>query len=124
MFVDREVIEDHDVARAQRRHQDLLDVGEKRRMVDRAIEHGRGAESVAAERGHNRMGLPMAARRVIAEARAARTPAIPSEQIGRHPTFIEEDVLADLAQRLPRPPLAAGRGDIRPTLLVGVYGFF
>ena len=78
MFVDRKVIEDDDVARAQRRHQDLLDVSEERRMVDRSIEHGWGTEPLASERGHDRVGLPMAARRVIAEARAAGTPAIPA----------------------------------------------
>jgi hypothetical protein len=76
MFVDREIIEDDDVSRAQRRHQDLLDVGEERRMVDRSIEHGRGAESVASERGHDGVCLPTATRRVIAETRAAGTPAI------------------------------------------------
>jgi hypothetical protein len=29
-----------------------------------------------------------------------------------------------VAERLPRLPLPPGRGDIRPTLLVGVYRFF
>jgi hypothetical protein len=45
-------------------------------MVDRSIEHGRGAESVASERGHDGVCLPTATRRVIAETRAAGTPAI------------------------------------------------
>jgi hypothetical protein len=45
-------------------------------MVDRSIEHSRGAEPAASERGHDGVGLPPATRRVIAEARAAGAPAI------------------------------------------------
>ena len=61
---------------------------------------------------------------VIAEARARGTAPVAAEQIGRDAAFIEEDILAHVAQRLPRLPLAARRGDIRPALLVGVYRFF
>ena len=61
---------------------------------------------------------------MILQSCPAETPAIAAEQIGRHATFIEEDVLAHVAQGLPRAPLPARGGDIRPTLLVGVYRFF
>ena len=66
----------------------------------------------------------MAAGGVIVEPDAARTAAIPSQQIGRHATFIEKHVLAHVAQRLPSLPLSPRRGDIRTSLLVGVYRFF
>jgi len=36
--VHREIVEHHDIARTEGRHEDLLDVGEKRRIVERAIE--------------------------------------------------------------------------------------
>ena len=58
------------------------------------------------------------------EARAAGASAVAPQQISRDAAFIEEHVLAHVAQRLPRPPLPAGGGDIRPALLVGVYRFF
>ena len=61
---------------------------------------------------------------MILEAGAAGTAAVAPQEIGRHAAFIEEDVLAHVAERLPRPPLPAGRGDIRPALFVGVYRFF
>jgi hypothetical protein len=61
---------------------------------------------------------------VIVEPRAAQTAAEPPQQVGRHPTFIEESIVAYLAQRLPQPPLAPSGGDIRPPLFIGVYGFF
>jgi hypothetical protein len=44
LLVDDEVIEDHDVAGLQRGHEDLFDVGEETRIIDRAIEDGRRAD--------------------------------------------------------------------------------
>jgi hypothetical protein len=41
--------------------------------------------------------------------------------------FLEQrfqSVVQFLAQREPAAPLAAGRGDIRPALFIGVNGFF
>jgi hypothetical protein len=55
---------------------------------------------------------------------AARTAAIPAQQVGRHTTFIEKHVLAHVAQRLPVPPSAAISGDVGTALFVGVDGFF
>jgi hypothetical protein len=55
----------------------------------------------------------MAARRVIVEARAAQTAAVPSQQIGRDATLIEKDALPDIAHRLPPSPPAAHRRLVR-----------
>lgn len=44
LLVDCEVIEDHDVAGLQRGHEDLFDVSEETRIIDRAIEDGRRAD--------------------------------------------------------------------------------
>ena len=66
----------------------------------------------------------MPERGVIPETRAAGAPAVAPEQIRGDPAFIQEDLLRHVAQRLPRPPLAPGRRDIRPALFVGVYRFF
>ena len=124
LFMDREVIEHHDVAGAQRRDQDLFDVGAEGRIVDRSIKNRRRAQPLEPQRGDHRVRLPMATRGVIVQPDAARAAAVPSQQIGRHATFIEKHILAHVAQRLPRLPLSPGRGDIRASLLVGVYGFF
>jgi hypothetical protein len=68
--------------------------------------------------------LPMTAGRVIAKAHTAQTAAVPTQQIRRDPAFIQKQIPRHMAERLPRLPLAPGRGDIRPTLFVGVYRFF
>jgi hypothetical protein len=61
---------------------------------------------------------------VITQARPERAASIPAQKIGRHATLIEKHVLPDIAQWLPRAPLATGRRNIRPALFVGVYRFF
>ena len=124
LFMDREVIEHHDVTGAQRRDQDLFDIGTEGRIVDRSIKHRRRAQPLEPQRGDHRVRLPMATRGVIVQPDAARAAAVPSQQIGCHATFIEKHILAHVAQRLPRLPVSPGRGDIRASLLVGVYGFF
>ena len=61
---------------------------------------------------------------VIAEPRAAQTPSIAAKQVGGDAALIEEDVLADVAERLPVPPPTPLSGDVGPTLFVGVNRFF
>ena len=57
------------------------------------------------------------------QAITAGTSAIPADQVRGHPTFIEEDVLAHIAQREPLAPAPALSGDVGPVLFVGVYRF-
>lgn len=123
LFVDREVIEHHDVAGSQRGHQHLFDIGEERRIVDRSVEDRRRAQPLEPQRGDDGVCLPMAAGRVVVQPDAARAAAVAAQQVGRHAAFIEKHILAYVAQWLPGLPLPPGGGDIRPALFVGVYGF-
>ena len=102
----------------------MVDVGAKALRVDRTIEDRRGRDAVRPQTGHDRVGLPMTARSVIREARAARTAAVAPQQIGGDATLIDKDVPPDVAQRQPGAPAAALSGDVGPPLFVGVYGFF
>jgi hypothetical protein len=122
--VHREVVEHDDVPRLQRRHQDLLDIREKRRVVDRAVEDGGRDESVNTEAGDDGVGLPMAVGRVVAEPDAARTPPVSPQEIRGHPGFVDEDVRAGVVERLRVLPASTIGGDVRASLLVGVYRFF
>jgi hypothetical protein len=124
LFVDGEIVEHDHLAAAKRGHQHLLHVGEKRRIVDRSVEDGRGGEAVEAERRDDGVRLPTTAGGVIAQACAAQTATVPTQQIRRDPAFVQKQILRDVAERLPPLPLPPGRGHIRPTLLVGVYRFF
>lgn len=124
LLVHGQVVEDHDVPWSERRHEDLLDVREKRGIVDRAIEDGRRVEAVDAQGSDDRVGLPMAARRVVAQPQSPKAPPVAAQQVGRDARFIDEDVLAGIVERQPvLPPAPRGR-NIRAPLFVGVYRFF
>jgi hypothetical protein len=61
---------------------------------------------------------------VIAQPRATRTAAVAADQIRGDAAFINEDVLPKIAERLRLTPPSPLSGDVRPSLFVGVYGFF
>ena len=67
------MIEHQHVARSQGGHQDLFDIREEAHRVDGAVEHGRRVHALEPQRGDDRLRLPVAAGRVIAEPFAART---------------------------------------------------
>ena len=120
----REIVEDHDVARLQRRHEHLLDIREKAAVIDRPIKHRRRGQALGPERGDDRVGLPVAGGRMIRHPAAAQTAAIPAEQISGDAAFIHEDPLADVTQGQPGAPVAALGRDVGPSLFGGVHRFF
>ena len=124
LLMDGEIVEHDDIAWPERRCQHLLYVGAKAGGVDRPIEHGRRSDPLGPEGGHDRVRLPMAARRVIAQPHTAETAAVSTQQIGRDAAFIDKDVLPRLAQRQPVAPAAPFSRDVGSPLFVGVYRFF
>jgi hypothetical protein len=70
------------------------------------------------------MGLPVAARGVVAQPDAAQTAPVAAQQIRRDARLIEEDVAARLSGGLPGAPLPTRLSDVGASLFVGVYRFF
>lgn len=99
LFVYDEVIEDDDIAGSERRRQDLFDVGEKADVIDRAIEHGWGADPLDRQRGNHRRGLPMTTRRVVVQPGAPRAATVAAQEIGADAALVEKDVLTGVVQR-------------------------
>ena len=66
----------------------------------------------------------MPTRRVIPQTGAAGTPPVAAQEIRGHARFVDEDVGAGVVQGLRVLPTATRGGDVRPSLFVGVYGFF
>lgn len=124
LLVHREVIKDDHVAGPERRHEHLLDVGEKAGIVDRAIEDRWRVEAVDTQRGHHGVRLPVAIRGVVAQPDPARAAPVPTDQVGRDAGLIDEDVAARVVQTERVLPTAPRRRDISAPLLVGEYGFF
>ena len=124
LFVRREIIEHDHIARMERRRKDLFDIRQERRVIDRSIKDGRRRQAVEPQSDDDGVCLPVTARRVIAQPRAARAASIAAQQIRRDPALVEEQILAHVPQRLDARPGPTRRSDIRPALFVGVYGFF
>jgi hypothetical protein len=93
-------------------------------VVDRPVENRRRHQPRRRERGHDRVGLPMTARRVIAQSDTARAAAIPTQQIGGDAAFIEKEIVACVPQSLTIAPPSAVSDDVRSSLFVGVQSFF
>jgi len=124
LLVNGEIVEHDDIAGPECRDEHLLHVGAKAGGIDRAIEDGGCGDPAGPESGDDRVRLPMAARRVIAQPDAAETATIAAQQIGGDAAFIDEDILPGVAQRQPVAPAAPLSGDVRSPLFVGVYRFF
>lgn len=97
LLVDRQVVEDHDIARAWCGREHLVHVRKDTAIVGRAIEDRWREEAVQGQPHHDGVGLSLAARRVIAEPFAAGAAPIATQQVGRAPIFIERDGRPDVA---------------------------
>lgn len=124
LLVDVEIVHDDDVAGPQRRHQDLFDVREKTRLVDRPVEDAGRGEAVQAQGGEDRMRLPVPEGRAIDESRAPRTPSVEPQEIGRHAAFIEKHVARRVNRRDQGAPGDSGGDDIGPRLFSRANAFF
>lgn len=85
-----EIVHDNHVAGFEGRQQELAHIGKEALCVDRAVQHARGVDPVAAQRREKGLGPPAAVRRLANEAGAAPAPSAPRRQIRLHPGFIDE----------------------------------
>ena len=124
MFVDREVIENHDVSRAQRRHQDLLDVGQEGPAVHGAVMHHRGSHAAGPQGTDEGGGLPVPMRHAHPQPLAPRRPAVPTGHLGGGAGLIDEDQPLGVEVGLGVEPGLATVQDIRTALLGRMPGLF
>jgi hypothetical protein len=89
-FMAGEVVEDDDVAFAQRRDQLGLDVKVEQFAVDRAVDDPWRVQSVVPEGGNEGLGIPVAKGRVAYQPLADRSPAGGLDEIGLEGGFIDE----------------------------------
>ena len=61
---------------------------------------------------------------MVVQAGPARASAIAAQEIGGHPTLIQEHILPGIMERLRVAPVAPLRRNVSASLFVGVYGFF
>lgn len=123
-FVRAEVVGDDEIAGHERRHEDLFDVGEEARTVERAVEHAGRGQAADAERREKGAGPPSGKWGVVVDADATGCAAVASQQVRRDTRFIEEDEMSRVPRRRELSPLGARGGNVRSIVLAGSYGFF
>ena len=123
-FMAGQVIHDHDVARCQCGHEELLDPFGKACAVDRLIEHTRRIDPVAAQRGDEGHRLPVAIGHLGMEPLAPGCPSAQGSHVRLRPGLVDEDEVPGVKPPLILLPLRAPPGDLRAQLFGGKNTFF
>ncbi len=122
-LVGRQVVHDHDIARLQRRAQDLLDVGQEPPPGHRPIQHHRCCEAAQAQTGDEGGGLPVPMQDAGAQPLAAGATPVQAGHFGRGAGLVEEHQLGRIKVGLRLKPRLPCRGDVRAVLLGRMRGF-
>jgi hypothetical protein len=113
-----------DIARLQRRHQNLLDIGQEQFSIDCAIDDEWSGQAVAAQRADKGGRLPMSMRNGSNQAMTTFCPAIAPGHVGLHPGFINENEFRWSQLWLLLAPFGACLGNVLTRLLGSVEGLF
>jgi hypothetical protein len=116
-FMRAEIVEDHDVARLQRRREELIDIGAEALAVDGSIEQARRVDAVVAQGGEESRGLPLALRDLVDKALSFRRLAAKPCHIGLRPGLIDEDEARGVDEPLIGAPARAMTADVRAVAL-------
>ena len=123
-LVHTDIVHDDNVTSPERRGKDLLDIGQKRRAIHRAIQQEGRGHAIVAQRRNKGRGLPMTMRHLADETLASRFPTIAAGHLRGRRSFIDEYELSWIEPGLhlePRPPRC---GYVRPILFGRVQAFF
>ena len=123
-FVRAQVVEDHEIIGAERRHENLFHVRQEARAVECALKDAGRGQAGHAQRGEKRTGLPARKWDVVVDPHAPRGAPVAPQQIGGDPSFIEEHQVRGVPSRCVLPPVSARRHDVGPVVLTGPDGFF
>src|SRR5687768_17364368 len=123
-LVGAEIVDDDDVARLERRHEDLLDVLKEALAIDRSVDEPRRGEPIVTQSGQEGHGLPAAVWRLAWQALSARRPSAKRRHIGLGPGFVDEDQAGGIDAVLVGDPLLAATRYIRPVALAGDQRLF
>lgn len=119
-----QVVHDDDIAGRQCGHEELLDVFEEARAVDRLIQHTGGIDPVAAQSREERHRFPVTIRHFGVKPLTLGCPAAQGGHVGFGPCFINEHEAAGINPPLILLPLLAPPGHLGPELFGGQHAFF
>lgn len=123
-FVTAEIVHDDNVARLERRDEELLDIGLEAFAIDGAIKDAWRIDPVVPQGGNECERSPMPMRRVPAQALPSRSPAVGADHVGLGPGFVDEDETARINLSLMPFPACPSARDVGPVLLGWQQRFF
>ena len=117
-------VHDDDVALAQFRNKDALDIGLEGDAIDRAVEHERRDHAARGQASDESRRFPMAVRDADTQAFAAAAAAVGPRHAGRSPGLVDEDQAFGIEIELALEPGLALLQDVGSVLLRRVRGLF
>lgn len=122
-----EVVHHDDVARQERRHQDVFDEDLERCGIDGPLDHAAAAHAAGVHRRDQRAGPPPAAGDVVEEPLSLGPPATQAREVVPQRRLIEEDQPGKAFGQgvlLPAPPPPPSACDVGPVPLDGPERLF
>lgn len=123
----REIVQDDDVARFQRRGELGLDIGLEDASVHGRVNHKRSGEGVAAKAGDEGLGLPMSERGLGKQSLSLGAAAAQARHLGGRPGLVQEHQSVRLkphAGLTRRAPFLPRLLDVGPVVLACPQSFF
>ena len=123
-LVSGEVVHHDDVSRSQVGYEHLANVLGENVAVHGAVDGEGRSDAIGTQSQDGSDCFPVPEWHPTHQSRAALGTTAQPRHLGGSASLIEEDELVRIAGRLPRDPILARLGDVRPLLLCGVNGFF
>jgi hypothetical protein len=118
-LVGAQIVHEYDITLPQCRCQHLLDIGEERRPIHRAVDDIGRREAIDAQRSDKGQRFPMAVRYIPDEAYPARGESVVPDHLRRCRRLINKHVTPRIEDRLLGLQHGACSGDVRTILLGG-----
>ena len=118
------IVHDDDVALAQFRDEDLLDVGLESETIDGSVDDERRDEAAQRQGSNEGRGFPMSVRNADPQALTARRATVTPRHVGGGPGLVDEDQALGVEIELPVEPGFALLRNIGAALLGSVRGLF
>jgi hypothetical protein len=119
-----EIVEDDDVARFERGHENLLDVLEEALAIDGSVDQPRCGDPIMTQSGQEGHGLPAAVWRLARQPLPAGRPPAEGRHVGLGPGFVDEHQAPGVDAVLIGHPLQAAARYIRPVAFAGDQRLF
>src|SRR5262249_28744026 len=123
-LVTAQIVHDDDIAGAEGRDQELLNIGAKAGAVDWSVDDAGRGDAVVAQRRQEGQCPPAALRYLGDQASAATAAPMAAGHVGLGPGLVDEHQALGVKPALIRLPPAPAASDFGAILLAGVQSFF